>query len=131
MRGGLAIGWEDGEQNELGPHPDHRGASLTVREAGRSRLLRRGFWLEYASMAWMTVEAGVAISAGVVASSIALVGFGLDSVIEFFAAVVVVWQLRCVSEEREARAVRLIGVSFFALAAFLAAEGISDLVSRA
>jgi divalent metal cation (Fe/Co/Zn/Cd) transporter len=79
----------------------------------------------------MTVEAAVAITAGVVASSIALVGFGLDSVIEFFAAAGVVWQLRGVSEERETRAVRLIGVSFFVLAAYLAAEGIHDLVSRA
>ena len=69
--------------------------------AGRARLTRRGFWLEYASMAWMTVEASVAIAAGVIASSIALVGFGLDSVIEFFAAAVVVWQLR--GETRTAR----------------------------
>ena len=59
-----------------------------------ARLRRRGFRLEYASMAWMTVEAAVAITAGVIASSIALVGFGLDSVIEFFAAAIVVWQLR-------------------------------------
>jgi len=57
--------------------------------AGRARLTRRGFWLEYASMAWMTVEAAAAIAAGVIASPIALVGFGLDSVIEFFAAAVV------------------------------------------
>jgi hypothetical protein len=57
-----------------------------------TRLRRRGFWLEYASMAWMTAEAVVAITAGVIASSIAPVGFGLDSVIEFVAAAVVVWQ---------------------------------------
>ena len=62
--------------------------------AGRARLRRRGFWLESASMAWMTAEAAVAITAGVLASSIALTGFGLDSVIEFFAAAVVIWQLR-------------------------------------
>jgi len=48
--------------------------------AGVARLRRRGFWLEYASMAWMTAEAAVAVTAGVLASSIALVGFGLDSV---------------------------------------------------
>jgi hypothetical protein len=58
-----------------------------------SRLRRRGFWLEYASMAWMTVAAAVAIISGIVAASIALIGFGLDSVIEFFAPAVVVWQL--------------------------------------
>ena len=84
-------------------------------------------------MTWMTAEAAVAITAGVVASSIALTGFGLDSVIEFFAAAVVVWQLRGEErgEERETRAVRLIGVTFFALALFLAVEGIRDLITQA
>jgi divalent metal cation (Fe/Co/Zn/Cd) transporter len=96
-----------------------------------ARLTRRGFWLEYASMAWMTVEAAVAIASGIIASSIALIGFGLDSVIEFFAAAVVVWQLHGGGEERESRAVRLIGVTFFVLAAYLAAESIHDLISRA
>ena len=96
-----------------------------------ARLRRRGFWLEYASMTWMMVEAGVAVTAGVIASSIALVGFGLDSVIELFSAGIVVWQLRGDGEERETRAVRLIGVTFFALAAYLAAESIHDLVRHA
>ena len=82
-------------------------------------------------MAWMTAEAAVAITAGVLASSIALTGFGLDSVIEFFAAAVVVWQLRGDGEERETRAVRLIGVTFFALALYLAVEGIRGLVTHA
>ena len=96
-----------------------------------SRLRRRGFWLEYASMAWMTVEATVAIISGIIASSIALIGFGLDSVIEFFAAAVVVWQLRgAVSEDRETRALRRIAVTFFALAAYLAIESITDLASQ-
>jgi divalent metal cation (Fe/Co/Zn/Cd) transporter len=94
----------------------------------QARLTRRGFWLEYASMAWMTVEAAVAITSGVIASSIALVGFGLDSVIEFFAAAIVVWQLRGGGEERQTRAVRLIGITFFVLAAYLVAESISDLI---
>ncbi|GEM_PF-1071542 len=65
------------------------------------------------------------------ACSIALVGFGLDSVIEFAAAAVVVWQLRGENQDPETRAVRLIGVTFFALAAYLAVEGISDLISQA
>ena len=82
-------------------------------------------------MAWMVVEAGVAITAGIAASSIALVGFGLDSVIELFSAGIVVWQLRGEGEERETPAVRLIGLTFFALAAYLAAESIHDLVSHA
>lgn len=98
-------------------------------ELGRQQ--RRGFWLEYASMAWMVVEAAVAVTAGIIASSIALVGFGLDSVIELFSAGIVIWQLRGGVGERETRAVRLIGVTFFALAAYLAAESIHDLVSHA
>ena len=96
-------------------------------------LRRRGFWLAYASMAWMTAEAAVAITAGVLASSIALTGFGLDSVIELFTAGIVVWQLRgeIAGEERETRAMRLIGVTFFALAAYLTVAGIRDLAVRA
>ena len=47
-----------------------------TRAEERHRLTRRGFWLEYASMAWMTVEAAAAITAGIIASSIALIGFG-------------------------------------------------------
>jgi divalent metal cation (Fe/Co/Zn/Cd) transporter len=101
--------------------------------AGRARLRQQGFWLEYASMAWMTAEATVAVTAGVLASSIALTGFGLDSVIEFFAAAIVVWQLRgeVEGEERETRAVRLIGVTFFALALYLAVEATRDLTTHA
>jgi divalent metal cation (Fe/Co/Zn/Cd) transporter len=105
--------------------------SPALREpAELARLTRRGFWLEYASMAWMTVEAAVAVVSGIIASSIALIGFGLDSVIEFFAAAVVVWQLRGGGDERESRAVRLIGVTFFVLAAYLAAESIRGLIDR-
>jgi divalent metal cation (Fe/Co/Zn/Cd) transporter len=111
--------------------PGLRAEPLTPAANELARLRRRGFWLEYASMAWMTVEAAVAIAAGVAASSIALVGFGLDSVIEFFAATIVVWQLRGEGEERETRAVRLIGVTFFVLAAYLTIESIRDLVGHA
>jgi divalent metal cation (Fe/Co/Zn/Cd) transporter len=95
-----------------------------------ARLRRRGFWLEYASLAWMTVEAAVAIISGVIAASIALVGFGADSVIEFFAAAVVIWQLRGGGEERGTRAIHLIGITFFVLAAYLAVESIRDLISH-
>lgn len=106
---------------------------MTEVTASTARLRRRGFRLEYASMAWMTAEAAVAITAGILASSIALTGFGLDSVIEFFAAAIVVWQLRgeIAGQERETRAVRLIGVTFFALAAYLTIASIRDLVTGA
>ena len=76
-------------------------------------------------MTWMVAEAAVAITAGLAAASIALVGFGLDSVIELFSAVIVIWQLRgeIAGQDRETRAVRLIGVTFFALAAYLTVGG--------
>lgn len=98
-----------------------------------SRLRRRAFGLEYATMTWMVAEATVAITAGLAAASIALVGFGLDSVLELLSAAIVIWQLRgeIAGRDRETRAVRLIGVTFFALAAYLAAEAIRDLVTQA
>jgi len=97
------------------------------------RLRRRGFRLEYATMAWMIAEAAVAITAGLIAASIALVGFGLDSVIELFSATIVIWQLRgeITGRDRATRAVRLIGVTFFALAAYLTVESIRDLATQA
>jgi divalent metal cation (Fe/Co/Zn/Cd) transporter len=104
---------------------------VTASASELAGLRRRGFWLEYASMAWMVAEAGIAVTAGVIASSIALIGFGLDSVIELFAAAIVVWQLRGAGAERETRAVRLIGVTFFALAIYLTVESIRDLASHA
>ena len=78
------------------------------------RLRRRGFWLEYASMAWMTAEAAVAITAGMIASSVALAGFGLDTVPR------VSLRPRCHlatprrRQHRETRAIRLIRVTIFA-----------------
>jgi divalent metal cation (Fe/Co/Zn/Cd) transporter len=105
---------------------------LYIRDPGAgqaARLVRRGFWLEYASMAWMTAEAAVAIAVGIAVGSIALIGFGLDSVIEFAAAVIVVWQLR--GHGRQARAIRLIGMTFFVLAVYLAVESIRDLAGHA
>jgi divalent metal cation (Fe/Co/Zn/Cd) transporter len=110
------------------------GLSPVTGPGDLTRLRRRGFLLEYASMAWMTVEAAIAITAGVLASSVALTGFGLDSVIEFLAAAVVVWQLRREQAGQatgETRAVRIIGITFFALAAYLTAEAIRDLAAGA
>ena len=106
---------------------------MSISPADLGRLRRRGFRLEYATLAWMVAEAAVAITAGLIAASIALVGFGLDSVIELFSATIVIWQLRgeIAGLDRETRAVRLIGVTFFALAAYLTVESIRDLVTQA
>jgi divalent metal cation (Fe/Co/Zn/Cd) transporter len=70
----------------------------------QTQLLRRAFWLEYATIAWNLAEAVVAVAAGWIAGSIALIGFGLDSLIEVLAASVVVWELRGVRGERQRRA---------------------------
>ncbi|GAA4027007.1 cation transporter [Arthrobacter methylotrophus] len=82
-------------------------------------LLRRGLRLEYATLGWNVVGLGVLAAAAISAGSPALAGFGLDSLIEIFASVVVVWQLKGVHQEREARAMRLIGVAFGFLVAYL------------
>lgn len=82
-----------------------------------------------ATITWNSVEAVVAVGAGVAAGSIALVGFGFDSLIEVFAAGVVLWQLNGLREERERRALRLIGLSFFVLAAYISIEAVRDLIA--
>ncbi len=105
--------------------------TLGVQPEARSALLRQAFRLEYLTISWNALEAIIAVTAGVVAGSIALVAFGLDSVVEVFAASVVVWELRGVDAEREQRALRLIAVSFFVLAAYVSVEAVRDLIVRA
>ena len=80
---------------------------------------RRGLRLEYATLGWNVIGLGVLAAAAVSAGSPALAGFGLDSLIEIFASLVVVWQLKGVHADRETRAMRLIGTAFAALAAYL------------
>ncbi len=96
-----------------------------------ARLRQRATRLAWFTMGWDAIEGIVAVTAGLVAGSIALVGFGIDSSIEVFAAAVVVWQLNKPEEERRQRlALRLIGTTFFALAAYVSYEAIKDLVTE-
>lgn len=91
-------------------------------------LVRRGLRLEYATLAWNATEIGFLVYAAVIARSVALAGFALDSGIEIFASVVVVWHLRGdVDPERERHAERLIGVAFFALAVYLVGQTVVTL----
>jgi divalent metal cation (Fe/Co/Zn/Cd) transporter len=83
------------------------------------RLLSRGLRLEYATLAWNVVGTPLMIFAAVRAGSTALAGFGLDSLIEIFASIVVVWQLKGGAHGRERLALRLIGSAFFLLAAYV------------
>lgn len=102
-----------------------------IRPSGdRDELLRRGLRLEYLTVGWNIVEGLVAVSAGIVAGSVALVGFGLDSLVETISGVILVWRLRVertgASDERveevERRAERLVGIAFLVLAAWVAIE---------
>lgn len=97
-----------------------------------SVLQRRGLLLAALTIAWNVIEAVVAISAGIAAGSIALVGFGFDSTIEVGSAAVVVWQFRGelhggYNEARERVALRLIAGSFFVLGAYVVVEAVRDL----
>ena len=115
---------------------DHQHADNAI---GRPTLLRRGLRLEYLSIGWNLVEGSVAIAAGLVAGSVALIGFGVDSFVETSSAAVIVW--RIVSENRndndparikliERRAQRLVGASLFIFGIYLLFESVSAIIFR-
>ena len=85
-------------------------------------LTQRGLRLEYATLGWNVVGCWIVLISAYRARSVALAGFGIDSVIEIFASVVVVWQLKSINKEKEPLAERLIGVAFFLLAAYIAVQ---------
>jgi divalent metal cation (Fe/Co/Zn/Cd) transporter len=99
----------------------------------RLRLQRRALRLEYATIAWNLGEAVLTIGLGVAAGSLALIGFGTDSIIEVFASSVVVWHVRPGHEvdrpERTRLALRLVGAAFCVLALVLAVVALRDLVT--
>jgi divalent metal cation (Fe/Co/Zn/Cd) transporter len=109
-----------------------------VKVAQRESLLRRGLGLERLTVGWNAVEAIVAITAGYLAGSVALVGFGLDSVIESISGVALYrrlsGELRAGGAERaqtgERRALYFVGVSFFLIAAYVSYEAASTLWGR-
>ena len=95
-------------------------------------LARRVRLLSWLSLAAMSVEGVVALVAGIVAGSIALVGFGLDSAIEGFASVIIIWRFtgaRLMSQAAEHRAQKLVAVQFFVLAPYVAFESVRALVT--
>jgi divalent metal cation (Fe/Co/Zn/Cd) transporter len=104
----------------------HIHARLTTDE--RRRWGRRAQLLAAASVSYNAIEAVIAIAAGVVAGSVALVGFGLDSVVEVSSGLIILWQFRHpLPESRERTALRLMAVSFFALAAYVTFESVRAL----
>lgn len=95
----------------------------------RARYGRRAQLLAGASVAYNGIEAVIAIAAGLVAGSVALVGFGLDSVVEVSSGLIILWQFRHpLPESRERTALRLMAGSFFALAAYVTFESVRALV---
>src|SRR5881227_1165844 len=91
---------------------------------------RAGRRVEYFSIAWTSVEAIIGVTIGILAGSVALIGFGADSVIEVASSCVLLWRLAASSDEREKRAHRLVGGCFFALAAYIAIDASVDLLKH-
>jgi len=105
-------------------------ATPGVRE--RDRLIRRAKALSWLSLAYMTAEGAIAIAAAVLAGSVALLGFGLDSAIEALASIIVIWRFtgtRRLSDHAEQRAQRLVAITFFLLAPYIAQDAIRALIS--
>jgi divalent metal cation (Fe/Co/Zn/Cd) transporter len=104
-----------------------RTAPAAIDGAERNRLVARARLLAWAGIGWHALEAAIAIGAGVAAGSIALIGFGGDSLIESLAGFVLLWRFaggRASSEAAERRAQQLIGASFFVLAAYVTVESV-------
>jgi divalent metal cation (Fe/Co/Zn/Cd) transporter len=106
--------------------------TLAVAPAPASAAVERVRLLSWISLVWMTLEGGIAITAGIVAGSIALIGFGIDSAIEGVASVVIIWRFtgsRIHSHAAERRAQKLVALQFFLLAPYVAFEAIEKLVA--
>jgi len=98
------------------------------------RAARRARALSWLSLAWMGAEGAIAITAGIAAGSIALIGFGLDSAIEGVASLVIVWRFtghRLLSNAAEARAQKLVAIQFYLLAPFVTVEALRHLITGA
>jgi divalent metal cation (Fe/Co/Zn/Cd) transporter len=102
---------------------------MSIEVPGHDALLARGRRLQYATIAWNLMEVVVTVSLGIAAASLALVAFGLDSLVEVFASAVVIWFIAGHHRERRTeRALRLVAVAFAALAVYLVAASVYNLV---
>ena len=104
----------------------------TCAQNARVEDTRRARRLEYLTIGWNLIEGGVALGAGIVAGSIALIGFGVDTLIEIFSSVVLLWRLLSIhpDEQRERLALKLVGVCFMLLAAYVGYEAVYSLVLK-
>ena len=120
------------ELSSVAAPPPRRAAVGPPPAAERDRLIARAKLLSWVSLGWMTIEGAVAVTAAILAGSVALLGFGIDSAIEGLASVIIIWRFtgsRRVSEEAEQRAQRLVAVSFFLLAPYIAQDAIRTLIA--
>ena len=107
-------------------------SAATLSAPRREQLVRYAQLLAWSSLVWMTAEGAIAVFAGITAGSIALIGFGIDSAIEGIASVIIIWRFwgaRALSETAERRAQRLVALSFFLLAPYVALESVRALVT--
>lgn len=102
---------------------------MLTRESIHAASVRSGRRLEYLTIGWNSLEAIAAIGAGIIAGSIALIGFGFDSIIEVSSGAVLLWRLVS-GEHRERLALKFVGISFLALAAYVAFDAGKSLILR-
>ena len=107
-------------------------AELALQHATHATLVRRVKLLSWLSLAWMTAEGAIGLTAGILANSIALIGYGLDSTIEGIASIVIIWRFtgqRVHSDHAETRAQKIVAVSFFLLAPYIIVEALDRLLT--
>src|SRR5881296_3145240 len=105
---------------------------LSLQRTTHATLVRRVKLLSWLSLAWMTAEGAIGVTAGILANSIALIGYGLDSTIEGIASIVIIWRFtgsRLHSEHAEIRAQKVVAVSFFLLAPYITVEALHRLIA--
>ncbi|MCA1730289.1 MAG: cation transporter [Actinobacteria bacterium] len=114
------------QPSQVSRHPDKEGL------AGQAKLVRQARMLAWLGVGWHGIEAAIAVGAGIVADSIALVGFGADSLIEAVAGIILLWRFaasRAASENAERRAQKLIALSFYLIAAYVGFEAVRSLLT--
>jgi divalent metal cation (Fe/Co/Zn/Cd) transporter len=105
---------------------------FSIQPATRATLVRRVKLVSWLSLAWMTVEGAIGVTAGILANSIALIGYGLDSSIEGIASIVIIWRFtgdRLHSDDAESRAQKVVALSFFLLAPYIIVGALDRLLT--
>jgi divalent metal cation (Fe/Co/Zn/Cd) transporter len=108
------------------------GLNVSLPRPAHAMLIRRVKLLSWLSLAWMTTEGAIGVTAGILANSIALIGYGLDSTIEGIASIVIIWRFtgnRIHSDHAETRAQKIVALSFFLLAPYIIIAAVQHLIT--